>query len=183
MLHHIRPNVPTPACALAARTFSVAFKNNSIRSVELFKASGFVHFSSMQSNQEHEMRNLRTGSRLSGPSPSYLAIARSKSVPVNTPSRKKLLVLDLNGTLLLRPKLRKAILLRPYLPTFRSFLFHNEVASWLDVMVWSSAQPQNVDEMVERCFSSQKRELKAVWARDTLGLKKKDYCEFYVDAT
>lgn len=114
------------------------------------------------------------------PSTDYLAIARSSSTRVTPPQRpRKLLVLDLNGTLLLRPKPRndkRPIHPRPYMSSFRSYLFHETVKPWLDVMVWSSAQPQSVDSMVRRCFEDHRSELKAIWARDTLGLEPHQYC-------
>ncbi|TFK46305.1 hypothetical protein OE88DRAFT_1638491 [Heliocybe sulcata] len=42
-------------------------------------------------------------------------------------------------------------------------------------MVWSSAQPHSVDDMVGKAFGEKKGELKAVWARDTLGLSEHQY--------
>ena len=45
-------------------------------------------------------------------------------------------------------------------------------------MVWSSAQPHSVADMVERCFAERKEELVAVWARDTLGLDEQAYSAF-----
>ncbi|KAF8515564.1 hypothetical protein JB92DRAFT_2788887 [Gautieria morchelliformis] len=110
----------------------------------------------------------------------YLTIADSVSVRAAYPySPRKLLILDLNGTLLIRPKPRgvagRPIHPRPYMPAFRSYIFHETVKPWLEVMVWSSAQPHNVDEMVDRCFGDRREELKAVWARDTLGLAAHDY--------
>lgn len=87
-----------------------------------------------------------------------------------------MLILDLNGTLVFRsayrpkksarqdgeqhgdgtgptggPRLRAAHP-RPYLPSFRDYLFAPETQAWLDVMVWSSAQPHSVRGMVERVF-------------------------------
>ncbi|KAG6901057.1 hypothetical protein C0995_001339 [Termitomyces sp. Mi166 len=64
---------------------------------------------------------------------------------------------------------------RPYMRTFREYLFHPSTRAWLDTMVWSSAQPHSVADMVEKCFGSQQNELLAVWARDTLGLEERDY--------
>lgn len=112
------------------------------------------------------------------PSASYMSI--SNSIPSRTPEpSRKLLILDLNGTLLLRPKYKnqggRPIFLRPYMSTFRSYIFHESVRLWLDVMVWSSAQPHSVDAMIKKCFEEDKSDLKAVWARDTLGLNKKSY--------
>jgi hypothetical protein len=110
---------------------------------------------------------------------------------------RKLLILDLNGTLLVRasrakrkplaqslvtlgnpsaplPRLRK-VYGRPYLPSFRQYLFHVETQKWLDTMVWSSAQPHSVADMVQHCFAETKEGLLAIWARDTLGLSKHAY--------
>lgn len=42
-------------------------------------------------------------------------------------------------------------------------------------MVWSSAQPHSVADMVDKCFAERKEELVAVWARDTLGLDEQSY--------
>ncbi|KAF8921439.1 hypothetical protein CPB85DRAFT_1428424 [Mucidula mucida] len=81
--------------------------------------------------------------------------------------KRKLVVLDLNGTLLYRPKTRK-VFPRPYLSTFTSFLFHPETRKWLDVMVWSSAQPQNVAPVVASAFGRHASQLKTVWARDRM---------------
>ncbi|KAG6887037.1 hypothetical protein C0992_001118 [Termitomyces sp. T32_za158] len=64
---------------------------------------------------------------------------------------------------------------RPYIRAFREYLFHPTTRAWLDTMVWSSAQPHSVADMVNRCFGHTQHELLAVWARDTLGLEDKDY--------
>lgn len=125
-----------------------------------------------------------------GPSSEYIAISNNPSHLLADPaSSRKLLVLDLNGTLLHRsprsgknapryptpgqegfqPRLR-SVHPRPYLPSFKSYLFHPSTKEWLDVMVWSSAQPHSVNDMVNKCFHDEKRHFVAVWARDTLGL-------------
>lgn len=116
------------------------------------------------------------------PSPSYLATSLTPShhlLPPH-PALPKLLILDLNGTLLHRSRSRSHIHIhpRPYLPTFIHFALHHARA-WLDTMVWSSAQPQNVNDMVERCFGRRgKAELVGVWARDKLGLSRAEYRAF-----
>lgn len=65
-------------------------------------------------------------------------------------------------------------------------------------MVWSSAQPHSVDDMVGKCFDAEEVEggergvekdkeskkrgrehLVAIWARDTLGLTEGEYRECY----
>ena len=144
------------------------------------------------------------------PTESYLQLSLQPSLPLADPTAsRKLLVLDLNGTILLRsahsgrrapppyslvssdsstgpgntfvpnsyPALR-TIYPRPYLPSFCAYIFHPTTLQWLDTMVWSSAQPHSVNDMVDKCFGSYKEGLKAVWARDTLGLSRDEYCEY-----
>jgi hypothetical protein len=121
------------------------------------------------------------------PSEAYLAAAITPSTPLSSPSDlRKLLILDLNGSLLIRaghraasnragePRLRP-VHPRPYMSSFRNYLFHEGTRNWLDVMVWSSAQPHSVDSMVDECFGGTKNALVAVWARDTLGLSAAQY--------
>lgn len=140
------------------------------------------------------------------PSASYLSLSEEDPSRIDNPaSSRKLLVLDLNGTLLHRaphnprPKSRTAadddrkrdrhgnflprlrpVHPRPYMPAFRSYLFHSRTREWLDVMVWSSAQPHSVGDMVDKCFGERKDDLLAVWARDTLGLSNDHYCKFRI---
>ncbi|KAI0338112.1 hypothetical protein BDW22DRAFT_1303235, partial [Trametopsis cervina] len=132
------------------------------------------------------------------PSLDYLEIANELPQPLSPgTTQRKLLILDLNGTLVHRsapggrrnrneppppadkhgrpqPRLR-AVHPRPYMPAFRSYLFAPETKSWLDVMIWSSAQPHSVADMASRCFGTQTEDLLAVWARDTLGLSEEHY--------
>lgn len=139
------------------------------------------------------------------PTESYIQISLQSSLPLTDPTAsRKLLVLDLNGTLLLRsahsgrraplpsysrvrhsadshssstrpyPALR-TIYPRPYIPSFCAYIFHPTTLQWLDTMVWSSAQPHSVNDMVDKCFGVDKDVLKAVWARDTLGLSGDEY--------
>lgn len=128
------------------------------------------------------------------PTPDYISLAskapqRIALSPVIRPPRK-LLILDLNGTLVLRSArpppsayreqsqrplgpgvpLPRNIYPRPYMPAFVEYLFHDETRQWLDTMVWSSAMPASVSGMVEKAFGERTGLLRAVWARDTLGL-------------
>ena len=134
------------------------------------------------------------------PSDEYLAIAsQSPSKLSDSPeSSRKLLIMDLNGTLLHRaaaskrkdfppidnrprdssgrplPRLRQ-VHPRPYMPAFRNYLFAQETKRWLDSMIWSSAQPHSVNDMVGKTFGQSKDELLTIWARDTLGLTDEHY--------
>ncbi|KAF9443974.1 hypothetical protein P691DRAFT_371419 [Macrolepiota fuliginosa MF-IS2] len=154
--------------------------------------------------------------RKSGPDEEYLKISLEESGRVgdadaDTDARhliRKLLVLDLNGTLVYRsphrpwrdrypvhggaaaavteedvyaqfdptqPRPIRTVHPRPYLTAFREYLFHPSTRRWLDTMVWSSAQPHSVGDMVEKCFGDRKGDLVAIWARDRLGLSDGDY--------
>ncbi|KIK78453.1 hypothetical protein PAXRUDRAFT_325246 [Paxillus rubicundulus Ve08.2h10] len=122
------------------------------------------------------------------PDPAYLSLSQEPSIIIQEPSSsRKLLVLDLNGTLLIRSQHSaarfhtssgqrvRAVQPRPYMPSFREYLFAPETKAWLDTMVWSSAQPHSVDDMVDRVFGSYKGDLRAVWTRRSLGLSAEEY--------
>jgi len=137
------------------------------------------------------------------PSRSYMSIASQNPCPLDPDDAsfaRKLLILDLNGTLLHRatgptpvkrapngtaeksvdasgrflPRLRP-VHPRPYMKAFRSYLFAPETKKWLDVMIWSSAQPHSVNDMVGKTFEDDQDQLVAIWARDTLGLSAEHY--------
>lgn len=109
------------------------------------------------------------------PSQHYLSLSLIPS-PRLTSLARQLIILDLNGTILARERGRAhsgslSPTPRPGLGLFLRYLFAN-----FNVMVWSSAQPDNVRMMVRALFSpSQKAELLALWGRDTLGLTKQQF--------
>ncbi|KAF8832080.1 hypothetical protein HHX47_DHR1000935 [Lentinula edodes] len=144
------------------------------------------------------------------PSSTYLRLAEQPSVQLTDSTQtRKLLILDLNGTLLYRePRTRdgydpyalnesrplRPTHTRPYMTSFKAFLFHPETRKWLDTMVWSSAQYPNVKDMVGRCFGEEEVEgyaehvesladgteshrggLVALWDRKFLGLSETQY--------
>ncbi|KAG7093746.1 hypothetical protein E1B28_007397 [Marasmius oreades] len=116
----------------------------------------------------------RTPTIPNSPSEDYLKLSQTQSTKLEDPMKsRKLLILDLNGTLLFRapharnrdnktddvyaqfppgPRPLRAVNPRPYMSSFREYVFHPSTRRWLDTMVWSSAQPHNVKDMVERCF-------------------------------
>lgn len=116
------------------------------------------------------------------PTPEYLETASlpPHRLPHPTP---KLLILDLNGTLLFRPRNHKVNrivdmrassakpVLRPYLREFTTYIFEH-----FHVMFWSSATPRNVHAMINAATTeSQRKLIVASWARDTLGLTPEEY--------
>ena len=108
------------------------------------------------------------------PKPSTDYKKNAEMDPVSNVDLKKLLVvLDLNGTLLVRPNKRRPthIIVRPGVGQFLDYLFRNHV-----VMVYSSAKPQNCAVMIEKFFRPDQRSvLAAVWARDKLDLTYEQY--------
>ena len=79
----------------------------------------------------------------STPSTEYLPAASSPSAS-SVEAPRKLLILDLNGTLLVCVSSCGMIHLRPYMAAFRAYLFAEVTRSWLDVMVWSSARSRTM---------------------------------------
>ncbi|CED85217.1 TFIIF-interacting CTD phosphatase, including NLI-interacting factor (involved in RNA polymerase II regulation) [Phaffia rhodozyma] len=105
------------------------------------------------------------------PLPEYFESAKKNPVRLDIPSvERKLVLLDLNGTLVFRPKAsaERTFRRRPFVGAFLDYLR----ARW-EVGVWSSAQPHSVTKMVEFLElqgGKDSRQLKLVWARDTFGL-------------
>ncbi|KAF2676232.1 HAD-like protein [Lentithecium fluviatile CBS 122367] len=106
------------------------------------------------------------------PTTAYLLQVIGKPEVVDPPDLK-LVILDLNGTLLHRPNARKQpwkMIGRPMLPEFLQYLFDN-----FAVMIWSSAKPENVKILVETGLGAYNSQLIATWARNTLGLAPQHY--------
>ncbi|KIV85613.1 hypothetical protein, variant 1 [Exophiala sideris] len=89
-------------------------------------------------------------------------------------AQKLLVVLDLNGTLLVRPNRRNdptKFKIRPGVTQLLDYLFNNHV-----VMVYSSARPDNVSGMVNNLIHpNQRKEMAGIWARDKLDLTYQQY--------
>jgi hypothetical protein len=127
-------------------------------------------------------------------------IAHEEEDPIALAS--KLLVLDLNGTLIYRNKggsNSRISYPRPYLGCFFKYLYRpladeNAPRPW-EVFVWSSAQPHNVRTMLESTFDPEHikglwgdelnedeidlddgGKVLGVWARDKMGLSDQEYC-------
>ncbi|MCJ1434865.1 hypothetical protein MMC27_004235 [Xylographa pallens] len=104
------------------------------------------------------------------PTVAYLEQSSLLPRPLSKPTNL-LLVLDINGTLLYRKKRTTIIYPRPSLAEFLNYCLKNH-----SVLIWSSAQPENVNLMCSRIFSKAKRsQVIAEWGRDTLELSASDY--------
>ncbi|KAI4257168.1 MAG: hypothetical protein LQ352_001759 [Teloschistes flavicans] len=104
------------------------------------------------------------------PERSYLTRSAMPASKLQNP-QPLLLVLDLNGTLLYRPRSSSNYTPRPSLSSFLAHCVSN-----YSVLVWSSATPFNVTAICSKIFSPEQRKLLlGEWARDTLELDKEQY--------
>lgn len=99
------------------------------------------------------------------PSESYLECANRPPRRLSSP-KKLLIVLDLNGTLLVRSNRGSKYTPRPFVQKFLVYCLENHL-----LVVWSSARPHNVSPMVAQLFTpEQHAKLVKVWSRDHLRL-------------
>ncbi|KAL8874546.1 MAG: hypothetical protein Q9174_000133 [Haloplaca sp. 1 TL-2023] len=104
------------------------------------------------------------------PANTYLQRAAIPARKLSTP-QSLLLVLDLNGTLLWRPRASHVYTPRPSLATFLAHCIAN-----YSVMIWSSATLINVNGLCSNIFTPEQRQcLLGEWARDTLDLNTKQF--------
>jgi hypothetical protein len=104
------------------------------------------------------------------PHPFYLFRSTVESRP-EEPPLPKLLVIDLNGTLLFRRRSKGSFKVRPSAKIFLNFVLEN-----FKVMIWSSAEPSNVQRMCEGLLpQGARQELLAEWSRQHLDLDAEDY--------
>ncbi|MCJ1416256.1 hypothetical protein MMC32_002591 [Xylographa parallela] len=109
-------------------------------------------------------------SRTPKPTVAYLEQSSLPPRPLSKPTNL-LLVLDINGTLLYRKKRTTIIYPRPSLAEFLDYCLKSH-----SVLIWSSAQPENVNLMCSKIFSKAQRcQVIAEWGRDTLELSASDY--------
>lgn len=110
------------------------------------------------------------------PVPTEEYIKQSQQPPRRRPKAQPLLIiLDLNGTLIHRKsrKFPPSFAKRPELDVFLNRLMQKH-----RVMVWSSSQPKTVEAVCAGIFPEARVNLlAAVWARDKLGLSKRQYTE------
>ncbi|KAI9796230.1 MAG: hypothetical protein M1835_004492 [Candelina submexicana] len=117
-------------------------------------------------------KNRHSAPPLKEPKPTAQYISQAITPPRNIGlPQDLLLVLDLNGTILHRSKSSKKITLRPNGNRFLEYLLDRH-----NLMVWSSAKPENVDRMCRYLFQDDRRALlKGEWGRDRLGLSAQQY--------
>jgi hypothetical protein len=101
------------------------------------------------------------------PSASYLEQAQLPPRRLSNP-KKLLIVLDLNGTLLVRSNRGSNYTPRPHVDEFLAYCLEHHA-----LIVWSSARLQNVTAMVAQLFTAEQRQkLVKIWSRNELRLGK-----------
>jgi NLI interacting factor-like phosphatase len=132
--------------------------------------------STLQPQPERKETPRRPVSPPPAPTATDLYLAQARLPVVRSAIAKKLLVvLDLNGTLLVRPNRMqpRVFNVRPGVPPLLDYLFDNHV-----VMVYSSARPANVEAMVDTLVAKKRaKKLAAIWGRDRLELTTAQYNE------
>ena len=110
--------------------------------------------------------------RVPRPAPSFDYFKRATTPLERLSSPQRLLIIsDLNGTLIVRPRRGTAFKRRPGLTSFLEYLFSNH-----RLMVWTSSMPYTMDIILNGLFTpEQRKSCAAAWARDTLGLTKAQY--------
>jgi NLI interacting factor-like phosphatase len=129
-----------------------------------------------QHQNEHKQMSPRRVSPPPAPTATDLYLAQARLPVVRCAAPKRLLViLDLNGTLLVRPNSVQPRIfnIRPGVHQLLDYLFHNHV-----VMFYSSARPANVEAMVDALVNKKRaKSLAAIWGRDKLELTPVQYNE------
>lgn len=126
--------------------------------------------STSRAQSETPIRDLKIHLPAPVPTPQYITQASRPSKRLQRP-QSLLLILDLNGTLLMRRRASRSYTPRPSLGRFLSYCFNHH-----SVLIWSSATPTNVEAICRKVFSKeQRRNLLGEWGRDTLGLTPVQY--------
>lgn len=123
-------------------------------------------------HRDERVQPSRASGGIPDPSPAYLVHASLPPLLLPHP-RQILVVIDLNGTLLYRPKrkYRTEFIERPHARRFLSYCLDT-----FHVVIWSSAKSQNVRAMCEQLMEPEQfRTVVAMWGRDKFGLDSADY--------
>jgi hypothetical protein len=132
---------------------------------------------SMSSPSARERRDAKVQpSKASGGTPDptneYLALSNVMPRPLHEPQHL-LVVIDLNGTLLFRPSRRQPTKFTAR-PNTRQFLRY--CIETFTVVIWSSAKPENVNNMCDTILTPElRKQVVAIWGRDKFGLSRADY--------
>ncbi|TVY33361.1 putative FCP1 homology domain-containing protein [Lachnellula subtilissima] len=132
---------------------------------------------SKKTKKMDDRRDVKTApSRASGgipsASPQYLANCEGFAQPIPTPQHL-LVVIDLNGTILFRPNRKNPhkFVARPHALRFLQYCIDT-----FNVVIWSSARPENVNAIVDSILSPPlKKRCVAIWGRDRFNLTAADY--------
>lgn len=106
------------------------------------------------------------------PTNAYLTLSKAIPIPLQEPQHL-LVVIDLNGTLLFRPSRSHPtkFTARPNTHQFLKYCIDT-----FTVAIWSSAKPENVNNMCNAILPPElRKKVVAIWGRDKFGLSPADY--------
>ncbi|KAJ5570267.1 uncharacterized protein N7459_009697 [Penicillium hispanicum] len=106
------------------------------------------------------------------PAPSDDYLQQASQPPQICPQRPLLVILDMNGTLILRKH-------KKFPPSFHRRVgldhFLDTISKKYTVMIWSSSKPQTIEAVATQLFPKGKKKPIALWGRDKFGLTSAQY--------
>lgn len=145
-------------------------------------SSGTVYLTASSPPFKNPPEEVNPLAHIPEPTQDYILSTSLPPYRLETPNTK-LLILDLNGTLLYRRRhsgrdrnmdMRRSSqkpLLRPHLAEFMDYIFRH-----FKIMFWSSATPRNVHAMISAATTdSQRTQIVTIWDRQSLGLSSSAY--------
>jgi hypothetical protein len=127
---------------------------------------------SAQEKRDAKVQPSKASGGIPDPTNEYLALSTLTPKPLQEPQHL-LVVIDLNGTLLFRPA-RKQPTKFTERPNTRQFLRY--CIETFTVVIWSSAKPENVENMCNAILTPElRKQVVAIWGRDKFGLSRSDY--------
>lgn len=127
---------------------------------------------SAQEKRDVKVQPSKASGGIPNPTKEYLALSNLTSKPLQEPQHL-LVVIDLNGTLLFRPS-RKQPTKFTERPNARQFLRY--CIETFTVVIWSSAKPENVQNMCNAILTPElRKQVVAIWGRDKFNLSRADY--------
>jgi hypothetical protein len=127
---------------------------------------------SAREHRDAKVQPSKESGGIPNPTNAYLAASNAIPQPLQEPQHL-LVVIDLNGTLLFRPSRRQPTKFTAR-PNTRQFLKY--CINTFTVVIWSSAKPENVQNMCNAILTPElRKKVVAIWGRDTFGLSHADY--------
>jgi NLI interacting factor-like phosphatase len=127
---------------------------------------------SARGERDAKVQPSKASGGIPNPTNTYLALSNTVPLPLQEPQHL-LVVIDLNGTLLFRPSRKSPTKFTARPNTYR---FLKYCIDTFTVAIWSSAMPENVNNMCNAILTPDlRKKVVAIWGRDKFGLSQADY--------